>query len=111
VHEASGEEVWFNQAHLFHVSALQENVRAALLASMSEHDVPRNAFYGDGSAIDDSTIDEIRRAYQAETVVFEWQGGDVLMLDNMLVAHGRRPFRGTRRVLVGMAEESGQPNP
>ena len=29
------------------------------------------------------------------------------MLDNMLVAHGRAPFRGERKVLVGMADEFG----
>lgn len=29
---------------------------------------------------------------------------DVLMLDNMLVAHARSPFKGQRKVVVAMAE-------
>ncbi len=33
-----------------------------------------------------------------------WSAGDVLMLDNMLTAHGRSPFRGPRKVIVAMAE-------
>jgi len=40
-------------------------------------------------------------------VSFPWQPGDLLMLDNMLVAHGREPFAGRREILVGMAEAVG----
>ena len=69
-----------------------------------EEDLPRNAFYGDGSKIEASVLEEINEIYQQETVTFPWQEGDILMLDNMLVAHGRKPFIGPRKVLVGMAE-------
>ncbi|MDA2921410.1 TauD/TfdA family dioxygenase, partial [Desulfobacterota bacterium AH_259_B03_O07] len=31
-----------------------------------------------------------------------WQKGDVMVLDNYLVAHGRRPFKGPRKILVAM---------
>ncbi|MBE9052042.1 TauD/TfdA family dioxygenase [Nostocales cyanobacterium LEGE 11386] len=103
-HPKTGEMVWFNQAHLFHISSLQSEVRESLLAMLKEEDLPRNAFYGDGSKIETSIIEEINAIYQQEAVIFPWQEGDILMLDNMLVAHGRRPFVGKRKVLVGMAE-------
>lgn len=103
-HPKTGETVWFNQAHLFHVSSLNPEVRQTLLSTIKEEDLPRNVYYGDGSPIEDSVLDEIREIYQQEAVTFPWQEGDVLMLDNMLTAHGRKPFIGFRKVVVGMAE-------
>jgi alpha-ketoglutarate-dependent taurine dioxygenase len=34
----------------------------------------------------------------------DWQVGDVLLIDNVAVAHGRRPFTGDRRILVAMSD-------
>jgi hypothetical protein len=100
-HPRTGEMVWFNQAHLFHVSNLESEIRDLLLNS-SDGEPPRNAFYGDGTPIDNSDLEEIRAAYENETVVFPWQERDVLLLDNMLTAHGRKPYRGARQIVVGM---------
>ncbi|MGL5939580.1 MAG: TauD/TfdA family dioxygenase [Waterburya sp.] len=102
-HPITKEIVWFNQAHLFHVSNLPLTVQESLLSMMSEQDLPRNAFYGDGTPIENSIIEEINEIYRQEAIVFSWQVGDILMLDNMLFAHGRNPFIGSRKVLVGMA--------
>ena len=103
-HPKTDEMVWFNQAHLFHISGLPTEVREGLFAMCKEEDFPRNAYYGDGSPIETSILSEIREIYHQEMIVFPWQEGDILMLDNMLVAHGRRPFVGQRKILVGMAE-------
>jgi alpha-ketoglutarate-dependent taurine dioxygenase len=103
-HPKTGETVWFNQAHLFHVSSLNSEVRQTLLSTIKEEDLPRNVYYGDCSPIEACVLDEIREIYQQEAVTFPWQEGDVLMLDNMLTAHGRKPFIGSRKVVVGMAE-------
>lgn len=103
-HPVTGEMVWFNQAHLFHVSRLPAEVREAVATIFAEEDLPRNVYYGDGSAIAPEDLDCICAAYEQEKVVFPWQAGDVLLLDNMLAAHARNPFTGKREVVVGMAE-------
>lgn len=103
-HPATGDWVWFNQAHLFHTSNLVPEVRESLLAVVDEEDLPRNAYYGDGSPIEAPVLDEIRGVMQEEAIAFPWQEGDVLMLDNMLTAHARAPFQGPRRIVVAMAE-------
>lgn len=103
-HPKTGDTVWFNQAHLFHVSSLPTSIREVLLSSFAEEELPRNAYYGDGTAIELSVLEEIRGLYADEAVVFPWQEGDVVMVDNMLTAHARNPFEGPRQIVVAMAE-------
>jgi len=107
-HPRTGEMVWFNQAHLFHVSRLPLEVREWLLLALGEANLPRNVYFADGSNIEAEVIDEISRVCEAQSVTFPWQEGDVLLLDNMLTAHGRKPFVGKRKVVVGMADPNQQ---
>jgi alpha-ketoglutarate-dependent taurine dioxygenase len=103
-HPRTGELTWFNHLTFFHVSTLVPAVRDALLQQFDEADLPNNTYYGDGSPIEPAVMDELRAHYAAETVSFPWQAGDVLALDNMLTAHARQPFTGSRKVVVAMAE-------
>lgn len=103
-HPRSGERVWFNQAHLFHVSNLQPEVRESLEELLGVDNLPRDVTYADGSPIPDAVLDEVRGVLDEETVSFAWQPGDVLMLDNMLAAHARSPYEGPRKVVVAMAQ-------
>jgi alpha-ketoglutarate-dependent taurine dioxygenase len=98
------EKIWFNQAHLFSIDSLEVEIRESLLAQYKREDAPRDARFGDGVLIDPSFLSEINAAYREETVMFQWLKGDILLLDNMLIAHGRMPFIGPRRILVGMVE-------
>lgn len=105
-HPRTGEKVWFNHVAFWHVSSLAPQVREMFLAEFKQEDLPYNTYYGDGQPIEDSVVEEIREAYRRETVAFPWQQGDLLMMDNMLVAHGRSPFKGARKILVAMGEPS-----
>lgn len=103
-HPRTGEWSWFNHATFFHYSTLDPLMREALLSELGEENLPNNTYYGDGSSIEPHVLEELRAAYYEESVSFPWQAGDVLMLDNLLVAHGRMPYTGARKVVVGMAD-------
>jgi len=102
-HPRTNEKVWFNQAHLFHISNLDEDARASLLKEYGEDFLPRNSFYGDGTPLEVEVLNHIREAYDQEKIIFKWQKGDIMLLDNMLMAHGREPYKGERKVAVAMA--------
>jgi alpha-ketoglutarate-dependent taurine dioxygenase len=102
-HPETDELLWFNHAVFFHPSTLEPAIRRSLSNGMAEEELPHNTCYGDGSPIETATLDTLREIYETETVLFPWQQSDVLMLDNMLAAHGRRPFSGSRKIVVGMA--------
>jgi len=103
-HPKTAELVWFNHALFFHISSLELSQRQSILAGVDQELLPFNTYYGDGSEIEPEVLDAIRDAYQQETIAFSWQKGDLLMIDNMLVAHGREPFVGPREIAVIMGE-------
>lgn len=109
-HPLTGRRVWFNQAPLFHPAALAPEVSAELRRLFAEEDLPNAVYYGDGAPIAPETVHAIVAAYRQETAAFTWQVGDVLMVDNVRVAHGRRPFRGPRQIAVGMARPQSWPD-
>ena len=103
-HIVTQEAIFFNQIQLHHISYLGSEVRASLLSVFGAENLPRNVYYGDSSPIEPEDIDSINRAYQQATVSFPWQKGDILMLDNMLTAHSRNPYKGDRKIVVAMGE-------
>jgi alpha-ketoglutarate-dependent taurine dioxygenase len=103
-HPVSGERTWFNHALFFHVTSLPGEVQAGLRASLTDDELPANTYYGDGSPMESDVLAELRDCYQHLTVAFNWRRGDVLQVENMLVAHGRESYEGTRRILTAMAD-------
>lgn len=103
-HPDDGRWLWMNQAHLFHVSHLEPGLRALMEESYAPDELPRNATFGDGSPIPDDDLEAVRAAYRTHQLAFPWQPLDVLLVDNLGMAHGRGTFEGARRVLVAMGE-------
>lgn len=99
-HPVTGERVWFNQVHLFHAS---NTPLASALSARIEAGLPMAAYYGDGGRIGNDTLADVRDVLNAHRRGFRWQQGDLLVVDNVLAAHGRLPFDGPRRILVAMS--------
>jgi alpha-ketoglutarate-dependent taurine dioxygenase len=103
-HPCTGESIWFNHIAFFNITTLPSSIRETLLTGFAIEDLPSNSYYGDGSTIEPNLVAQLREAYLQEMISFPWQRGDLLLLDNILTAHARAPFAGSRKILVAMAE-------
>lgn len=105
-HPQSKEYVWFNQADQFHPSTNKEEVYEALM-EIYEDDVksmPQYATFSNGEEIPLEMLEEVRAVGEKNTIIFTWEKGDLMLVDNVLTAHGRTPFEGPRKILVSMCD-------
>ena len=58
--------------------------------------------FGDDSAISEEAMAKAIQIGDELSFDMLWQSGDVVLVDNFLVMHGRRPFEGQRRVLASL---------
>ena len=103
-HPITKEKLWFNHVAFWHPSMLSENIKETFLDNFEVADLPYNTTYGDGGIIPDEVIKIIQEIHEEETIAELWQKGDLLLLDNMLTAHGRNPFEGDRAIFAAMGE-------
>ncbi|MFJ2685159.1 non-ribosomal peptide synthase/polyketide synthase [Pseudomonas sp. NPDC087342] len=103
-HPVTGAKSFFNQVQLHHIYWLEPDVREDLLSMFGLDRMPRHVFYGDGTPIEDEVMQRIGDLYEECAVRFDWQKGDAILLDNMLVAHARDPFEGPRKIVVAMGD-------
>ncbi|MFE4264785.1 TauD/TfdA family dioxygenase [Streptomyces sp. NPDC056883] len=103
-HPVTGVEVWFNQADQWHPAGLGDETAAELAQILSEDEMPQSVRFADGSPIPAEYVAQVRDRGLEAAVDVDWRTGDLLLIDNVLLAHGRRPFTGDRRVLVAMSD-------
>lgn len=101
-HPVACTEHWFNQADQFHVAGIGEDL-ATVAAIVPEDLLPQSVSFADGSPIPVAFVKHIQETGLSLSCDVDWEVGDVLLIDNISVAHGRRPFTGDRRILVAMS--------
>lgn len=101
-HPVTGETVWFNQAEQWHASSMDPEVLEVMSELSPVQDFPHYVEFENGDPLELSDIQLIRDAQDAVTRRFTWERGDVLFVDNYLVAHGRDPYDGDRSVMVSL---------
>jgi alpha-ketoglutarate-dependent taurine dioxygenase len=88
----SGRKAFFNQL----IAAFQgwKDVR---------NDPAKAIRFGDGGPLDQAATTAAAQLAEELTFNVPWQSGDVVFMDNCVAMHGRRTFRGTRKVLASLA--------
>jgi alpha-ketoglutarate-dependent taurine dioxygenase len=103
-HPATGRRCWFNQIAFLSEWTMAPEVREFLVDMYGADGLPFNTRFGDGEPIAAGVVELLNEVYDANTVREPWQAGDLLLVDNIRMAHSREPFEGPREVLVGMAD-------
>jgi alpha-ketoglutarate-dependent taurine dioxygenase len=106
-HPRTGVEVWFNQSAPQHVNprALGGFSYRVLQRKYDQRVAfPYEIRFGDGGPMSLDDLAPVYDALDAEERAVPWQPGDLLVVDNMLVAHGRMPFKGKRDIQVAMMD-------
>ena len=87
----NGEESFFNQL----IAAFRgwEDAR---------NDPSKSVRHGDGSAIDVEALNHAIQIADELTYDLNWETGDVVLIDNFRVMHGRRPYTGKRKVVASL---------
>jgi hypothetical protein len=109
IHPHTLEVCWHNQADQWHreLSSIKDSVfrdssdacdKTAGTKTFGSH-----ACFGNGEEISADDLLKIRQVSQKHEVLFNWQKGDLLILDNILTMHGRKPYSGERRIIVAMS--------
>ena len=64
--------------------------------------------FGNGEHIDEIILNTISDIAERFTTALEWEPGDVALVDNKRVMHGRNPYSGNkkREVVVCLARDS-----
>ncbi|MFL6127654.1 MAG: TauD/TfdA family dioxygenase [Mycobacteriales bacterium] len=103
-HPVTGEDCWTNQLAFFSAWSIDRAEREILLGAFGPDGVPFTTAHGDGQPLAEEDFRAVLDAYDEILVPLPVQPGDLLLLDNLLTAHGRRPYTGARELAVAPAE-------
>lgn len=103
-HPITKELTWFNQIQLHHPGMMDEQIYKVFRRSYEEVNFPRYVCFGDGTPIPQETLSIISDVLKQESTTIEAKEGDIIYLDNLLVAHCRLPYQGDRKVRVALGD-------
>lgn len=110
IHPVTGEETWTNQLTAMHCTVFDNhpaytdlnrpsNLSASEPCAMRGA-MPYHTAFGDGEEFSVSLLEAARRAQWAHSVAFDYEPGDVVLIDNYLAMHGRFSFEGDRELYI-----------
>jgi len=108
-HPITGELTWMNQLTAMHCSVFHNHPqypefnepRPLEPCRMVDH-MPYHTMFGDGEEFPQRVVDTVRRVQWENSVAFDYQAGDGLIIDNFLAMHGRFSFEGNRQLYLSL---------
>jgi alpha-ketoglutarate-dependent taurine dioxygenase len=107
VKSRDGEDVFINNLLLIYIAewAFQSGWFAENLSNMTNTSPPLVVRMEDDSCIPEHIIEELQQVCDNLTIDIQWDKGDIVMIDNTKILHGRREATGSnRKIFVRMGE-------
>jgi hypothetical protein len=101
-HPGSGRRSWFNQIAFLNEWTMAAEVREFLVQVFGADRLPFTTRFGGGDPIGPDVVSTIQQCYDARAVSEPWRDGDVLLVDNIRMAHSREAYQGSREVVVAL---------
>jgi alpha-ketoglutarate-dependent taurine dioxygenase len=101
-HPVTGQSLYRNNIHAggrLNYTGKHAEAERALLAIQT---MPTGTFLGDGSSLDPDELAQLSRLIDEVTISWPWSDGDIMILDNLQIAHGRNPYEGRRETQVAL---------
>jgi alpha-ketoglutarate-dependent taurine dioxygenase len=121
-HPITGKKAWFNHLQVFHPAAAYMeyekihqrqnklrtfgmNLFTFLMYKVKSITTPAleqsmQVLFGDGTEIPNEYVQHITDVIWENLVIYPWQKGDIIAIDNYSISHGRLPYKGDRVVMV-----------
>jgi alpha-ketoglutarate-dependent taurine dioxygenase len=103
-HPVTGERCWFNQIAFLNEWTIAPEIREYLVDVYGPDGLPFNTRFGNGDPIGEDVVALLNEVYEAHTLRTPWEAGDLMVVDNVRMAHSREAYEGPREILVGMGE-------
>ncbi len=103
-HPRTAQRCWFNQIAFLNEWTLEPEIREFLVDVYGDDGLPFNTRFGNGDPLSEGDVQAINAVYTEHTMREPWQSGDLLLVDNIRMAHARESFEGTREVIVAMSD-------
>jgi len=97
VHPFTGERLYRSIIHTSNIDTL-----TGKLTHKMEGPLATGYTFGDGTPLEIADAQVLHDILNELTMSWKWQAGDVMLLDNLQIAHGRNRYQGTRETLVSL---------
>lgn len=98
-HPVTGQRLYRSGLHRAHTAT---EVLSTEIRRNSHY--PTGMFLGNAQRLEQAEVDHINAVCDQKTYSWPWRDGDIMILDNLQVWHGRNPYEGPRDVQVALLD-------
>jgi len=108
-HPVTGEEIFrsglqYEGGRTAFTAGLEGDRLREVLDMYAAQKYPSGCLVGDGKPASPEEAKALDDLFNRTELAWDWEAGDVMLLDNLLVGHGRNPFEGSRNVQVALLD-------